>query len=146
VIGDHGRVSRYFQAGDRVLWNPSNGVADLFVGTVDMLATLEGVSAGIGPMQADEYQLDVDAFSGFVDALVGRYLASRHPILRSLMEGFTATALVLVQRAGRALPALSAPPAPGEDDAWVGRDRMAAAEDIQRLRILGEEHATAMPY
>ena len=44
-----------------------------------------------------------------VDALIRRYARSNHVILRSLMEGFTATAIVLVNRGGGRLPALETP-------------------------------------
>jgi hypothetical protein len=38
-------------------------------------------------MEADEYEIDLDTFGAFVDALVRRYVASRHPIFRCLLEG-----------------------------------------------------------
>jgi hypothetical protein len=143
---DHGIVSQYFQVGDQVLWNPSNVVAELFVRTAEALAPTAGVSTGIGPMEADEYQIDMAAFDAFVDALVRRYVASRHPILNSMLEGFIATALVLVQRAGRSVTALSDPVPAELRDASVGPAGMAAPGDAERLRGLRDEHARAMPY
>jgi uncharacterized protein DUF6086 len=145
-IADNGFMSRYFQVGDQVLWNPSNGVAELFVSTANALASAVGVPTGIGLMEADEYQLDLDAFGAFVDALVGRYVASRHPILRSLLEGFTATALVIVKRGGRGVPALDESASTGLHDVSVGPTSMAAPGDAGRLRRLSEEHDRAMPY
>jgi hypothetical protein len=143
---DHGLVSRYFQVGDHVLWNPSNVVAELFVRSAEALAPTADASTGIGPMEADEYEIDMAAFDAFVDALVRRYVASRHPILNSLSEGFIATALVLVQRAGRSVTALSEPVPAELRDVSVGPASMAASGDIERLRSLRDEHARAMPY
>jgi Family of unknown function (DUF6086) len=96
-------MSRYFQVGDQVLWNPSNGVAELFASTAEALVSTADAPTGIGPMEAHEYEIDLDTFGAFVDALVRRYVASRHPIFRCLLEGFTATALVMVQRGGEQL-------------------------------------------
>jgi hypothetical protein len=139
-------VSQYFQVGDQVLWNPSNGVAELFVRTAEALVPTAGVPTGIGPMEADEYQIDLVAFGAFVDALVRRYVASRHPILNSLLEGFVATALVLVQRAGRSVTAPGEPVPAELRDVSVGPGGMAAPGNVDRLRELRKEHARAMPY
>ncbi|MEV0808832.1 DUF6086 family protein [Micromonospora sp. NPDC050200] len=77
-------MSRYFQVGERVLWNPSNGVAELFVTTAEALVPFAGRSTGIGPMVDDEYEVDPVMLSAYVDELVGRYRSSTHRILRSL--------------------------------------------------------------
>jgi hypothetical protein len=94
------RKPQYFQVGDEVLWNPSNGVAALFLRSAEALAAEAGVPSGLGPMQEDECQVDVVAFTAFVSGLTLRFQASNHPIWRSLTEGFIATSLVLVERAG----------------------------------------------
>jgi Family of unknown function (DUF6086) len=121
-------VSQYFRVGDLVLWNPSNRVAELFVRTSEAVAPLVARPSGIGAIYADEYEVDLDLFVGFVDALVKQYLSSSHAILRSLLEGFLATALVLVYRAGREVPSLHAPAmldprdvsvGPGESRRWA---------------------------
>lgn len=101
---------------------------------------------GIGAVESDGYQIDIDRFTRFVDELARRYLGSRHPILRSMIEGFTATALVLVDRAGGNVPSLSEPPAPDGRDASAGTGGLAAGGDAARLAELREEHAAAMPY
>jgi hypothetical protein len=62
------------------------------------------------------------------------------------MEGFVATAVVLVQRGGRDVPALRTPPVLGADDVSVGYGGLAATGDVQRLLVLAEEHAAAMPF
>jgi hypothetical protein len=139
-------MSQYFQVGDLVLWNPSNRVAQLFVRTSNAVAPLVDTPTGIGLMSADEYNLDLDAFVGFVDALVKQYLSSSHPVLRSLLEGFLATTLVLVHRAGRSVPSLHAPPATLDPrDVSVGPEGIGALGDPIRLRELAEAMARAMP-
>ncbi|MGX1508298.1 UNVERIFIED_CONTAM: hypothetical protein RKD43_006923 [Streptomyces graminofaciens] len=97
-------MSQYFQTGDQVLWNPSTGVARVFLRTAEALSLEAAIPSGIGPMLDDESQIDIPNFEVFVNALVLRYQQSRHPILRSLLEGFIATALVLVERGGGDLP------------------------------------------
>jgi len=136
AIGDHGRVSQYFQVGDLLLWNPATRVAELFFRAGEAIALTVGVPTGIAPVVADEYRIDLDTFTAFADALVHRYLSSSHTILSSLLEGFTATALVLVERAGRSVPALADPPTLDPRDISV---------DAARLRALIVEHSRAMP-
>ncbi|WP_026403952.1 DUF6086 family protein [Actinomadura rifamycini] len=101
-------MSQYFQAGDAVLWNPATAVARLFARTAETLADLADAPSGIGPEQADEYQVDVEAFTAFTDTLVRRYACSNHAVLRTLMDGFVVTALALVHRAGGDVPAVAA--------------------------------------
>ncbi|MFG3690971.1 DUF6086 family protein [Micromonospora sp. NPDC047740] len=127
------------------MWNPSNRVAELFVRTSEAVAPLAATPTGIGAMDADDYEVDLDVFVGFVDALVEQYLSSSHAILRSLLEGFLATALVLVDRAGRAVPALHAPATLDPRDISVGPGGIGALGDPVRLRELADALAPAMP-
>ncbi|SBT44155.1 DUF6086 family protein [Micromonospora auratinigra] len=138
-------MSQYFQVGKVDLWNPSNRVAELFVRTSEAVAPLVGVPTGIGPMRADDYEIDLDVFVGFVDALVSQYRRSSHPILRSLLEGFLATALVLVDRADRDLPALRADAPLDPRDVSVGADGISPLGDAERLKQLAVAQARAMP-
>jgi hypothetical protein len=56
-------------------------------------------------MLDDEAQVELPVLLVFVDTLVLRfYRRSSHPIQRSMTEGFVATALVLLDRAGGTLP------------------------------------------
>jgi hypothetical protein len=103
-------VSQYFQDGDDVLWNPATRVAQLFTDTAEALARLVERPTGLGPMAEDECQVDVPVFAAFVDELVRRYARSNHSVLKSLMDGFTGTAIVLVERAGADVPALAEMP------------------------------------
>jgi hypothetical protein len=138
-------VSQYFQADDLVLWNPASRVAELFFRTSEAIAPTVGMPSGITSAVADEYEIDLDTFTAFTDALVHRYLSSSHPILRSLLEGFTATALVMIERAGRSIPALAGTTTLDLRDVSVGPAGISALDDADRLRVLAEEHARAMP-
>ncbi|MGP4094263.1 DUF6086 family protein [Nonomuraea sp. KM90] len=142
-------MSQYFRIGDQVLWNPSNGVARLFMRSAEALAPETGLPTGLGPMESDECEIDLTAFTAFVGALIDRYERTNHPILHSLMDGFIATALVLVERAGAELPP------PGADDG-SRRDIQASKEstwppggghvrDAERWAALSARHARAMP-
>ena len=144
-ISDHDRMSQYFQVGDLVLWNPASRVAELFFRTSEAIAPTVGLPTGIAPEVADEYEIDLDTFTAFVDALVHRYLSSSHTILRSLLEGFTATALIMVERAGRNIPALTDTATLDPRDVSVGPAGISPLGDAERLRTLAEEHARAMP-
>ncbi|MBT2387499.1 DUF6086 family protein [Streptomyces sp. ISL-11] len=90
-------MSQYFQVGDRVLWSPANRVAELFYSQAEALVPAAGVPHGIGPKHNDEYDIDPVAFAAFVQRLVERYEHHGHLVLRTLIHGFVATALVLAE-------------------------------------------------
>jgi hypothetical protein len=138
-------VSQYLVAGSVVLWNPSHRVAQLFFRAGEAISPTVGVATGIAPEESDEYEIDLDTFTVFVDAVVRQYLTVRHPILRSLVEGYAATALVLVQRAGRSVAALTETPVPDSRDLSVGPDGPAPLGQVERLLALAAESARAMP-
>jgi Family of unknown function (DUF6086) len=87
-------MSQYFYVGDKIVWNPSNGVGQLFLRFAEALAPTAGLPTGISPADhiadADVWAVDMPVFEAFVDALVDRYQRSTHPIMRSLLEGFAA--------------------------------------------------------
>jgi hypothetical protein len=120
-------VSQYYDVGDETLWNPSNGASAMFLRHVALAEGELGIPSGIGPMENDEAQIDPAAFGEFVNALLARHRATRHAVMRALGEGFTATALVLAERAGVRVD--WSPPAPvgglrdvqvpwPDEDAW----------------------------
>ncbi|MCW2914968.1 MAG: hypothetical protein JWN52_3036 [Actinomycetia bacterium] len=80
----------------------------MFLRSAESLAVLVELPSGLGPMDADECEIDMVVFEAFVDALVRRYVRSNHVVLRSLMQGFIATAVVLVERGEGRVPALEA--------------------------------------
>ncbi len=137
-------MSQYFEVGDLVLWNPANGVAGLFVRTSEAVAPLVELPTGIGPCVNDEYEIDLDLFVPFVEALTGRYLRANHPILVSMIEGFLATAIVMVQRAGRDVQALRARREPHWWELFADRGRVALPSGREELLELVAEHAVSM--
>lgn len=93
-------MSQYFDMGDETLWNPSNGAARMFQRQVASFEAELELSSGIGPMENDECQIDPITFEAFVDALLAQHRRTSHASVPALCEGFTATVLVLAERAG----------------------------------------------
>jgi hypothetical protein len=92
-------MSQYYDIGDETLWNPSNEASRLFLGQVSLYQAELGLPSGIGPMQADECQIDPVMFKEFVDALLAWHRRRTHAVMAALSEGFVATVLVLAERA-----------------------------------------------
>ncbi|WP_327178470.1 DUF6086 family protein [Streptomyces sp. NBC_01335] len=92
-------MSQYYDLGDRTLWNPSNGASRLFMSQVTVYQAEVGLPSGIGPMEADECQIDPIAFAAFVDALLTWHGKTRHAVMATLSEGFVATVLALAEKA-----------------------------------------------
>ncbi|WSY86735.1 DUF6086 family protein [Streptomyces sp. NBC_00876] len=92
-------MSQYYDMGDQTLWNPSNGVSRLFMSQVSVYQAELGLPSGIGPMRADECQIDALVFKAFVDALLAWHRRTGHAVMAALSEGFVATVLVLAERA-----------------------------------------------
>ncbi|MFD3423776.1 DUF6086 family protein [Streptomyces decoyicus] len=63
-------LSQYFDMGDQTLWNPSNGASRLFISQVSLYEAELGLPSGIGPVKADECQIEPTKFKAFVDALL----------------------------------------------------------------------------
>lgn len=93
-------MSQYFDMGDETLWNPSNGASRLFLRQAAVFEDVLGLPSGIGPMEADECQIDPATFQVFVDALLTWHHRTSHPVMTALSEGFVATMLALAERAG----------------------------------------------
>ncbi|SDK44548.1 DUF6086 family protein [Nonomuraea jiangxiensis] len=142
-------MSQYYQVHDQVLWNPSNGVFALFMRSAQALAPEAGLPTGLGPMRSDECQIDLKAFTAFVSALVERYERTNHPILHALMEGFIATALVLVQRGGAELDRSEREDSDGRREVQVSGPSTSLPEGgggtAGRWAELSARHARAMP-
>lgn len=142
-------MSQYFHLGNETLWNPSNGASRLFQRQVAVFEAELELPSGIGPMENDECQIDPDAFGSFVNALVAKHRRASHAIWLALSEGFTATALVLAERAGIEVDWVrhgASPEAPFEDvqvsaatgmsapaqgEAWAA-DLRAKAQELDR--------------
>ena len=144
-------MSQYFDVGERTLWNPSNGPGRLFVSMAKALEPMAGLPSGIGvgrwgPGDPDCHGIDLVAFTRFTDALVRRYRESNHLILRSLMEGVIATAIVLVERGGGTVPALSEQPGTDAEDVQIDPRGPAAQADPDGLAERAAEHSAAMAW
>jgi hypothetical protein len=141
-------VSQNFKVGGATVWNPSNDVGRLFVRSADALAPAVGLPTGISqahPGDPDEWAVDMPLFEAFVDALTDRYQRSTHLILRSLMEGFIATALVLVERGGGSTPSLGVKRGPDCSDVSVTRHGLGARAPAGKLTELRAFHSRSMP-
>ncbi|MFJ8495984.1 DUF6086 family protein [Streptomyces sp. NPDC094038] len=97
-------MSQYFLLGDVTLWNPSNGVSALFLRQTAGFEEVLDLPSGIGPMEEDEARVAADALAAFVGALLAWRNSSNHAVLAALSDGFIATMLVLVERAGAEVP------------------------------------------
>ncbi|BDM69714.1 hypothetical protein HEK616_32010 [Streptomyces nigrescens] len=93
-------MSQYFDLGDTTLWNPSNGPSRMFQRHIAVFEAELQLPSGIGPMENDECKIDPATFETFVNALLAQQRKTSHAILLALSEGFTATVLVLAERAG----------------------------------------------
>ncbi|EYT83815.1 hypothetical protein CF54_05070 [Streptomyces sp. Tu 6176] len=93
-------MSQYFDMGGETLWNPSNEASGLFRRQVAVFEAELELPSGIGPMENDECEIDPAAFEVFVDALLALHRETDHAVVLALREGFTATVLVLAERAG----------------------------------------------
>ncbi|WP_432590766.1 DUF6086 family protein [Streptomyces sp. HD1123-B1] len=92
-------MTQYYEMGDQTLWNPSNGASGLFMSQVSVYQAELGLPSGIGPMEADQCQIDPVMFKAFVDALLAWHRRTSHGVMAALSEGFVATVLVLAERA-----------------------------------------------
>ncbi|WP_405983328.1 DUF6086 family protein [Streptomyces sp. NBC_00872] len=144
-------MSQYFDLGDETLWNPSNGASRMFRRQVAVFEAELELSSGIGPMENDECQIDLVTFEAFVNALLAQHRRTSHAIVLALSDGFTATVLVLAERAGievywaqlGAAPdgpledvqvsALTGMSAPGEGGSWAAGLREKARELGRRM-------------
>jgi hypothetical protein len=139
-------MSQYFTLGSNTLWNPSVGPGELFMRSADAMGLFVGLPTGIGTDDRDRYEhpIDLPVFEAFVDALLRRYLGSTHPILRTLMEGFIVTAVVMAQRAGSDLPALRSEIEMSTIDVSVGPGGIGARADAGQLLELCAEQSRSM--
>ncbi|MFF3018934.1 DUF6086 family protein [Streptomyces sp. NPDC057939] len=93
-------MSQLFLLGDDCLWNPSNGAARLFQRHVALFEAELDLPSGIGELANDESEITPELLEVFVNALLARHRRTGHAIALALSEGFTATVLVLAERAG----------------------------------------------
>ncbi|WP_329133561.1 DUF6086 family protein [Streptomyces sp. NBC_01476] len=109
------------------LWRPDGRVAGLFLGHAELFADLLGVPSGIGDVINDECSVDDSVLEAFCAASLAEYGATDQGIQRTLTVGFIATALVLLDRAGRPVPTT------------------VATEQRAAWAALRDQHAAVMP-
>ena len=104
-------MSQYFDdaATGETLWNPANTVAQLFFRMAEALVPVAGNPCGVVDLGTDEYSVEPEVFTAFVNTLVTEYLASNHPIFKAMLGGWLPQAMVMVQRSGRTAATLSSP-------------------------------------
>lgn len=93
-------MSQYYRAGDIVLWKPSSGVSRVLLGQVRLFEDELSLASGVGPMAADECQVEVEHFNTFAQALLTYCEASNHQVLHAMTDGLLITVLALAERAG----------------------------------------------
>jgi hypothetical protein len=109
------------------LWRAGDRVAGLFLGHAALLADFLGVPSGLGNVIDAECRVDDSLLDAFCVASLTEYGATDQGIQRALTVGCIATALVLLDRAGRPVPACVAP---NQQAAWAA---------------LREQHSAVMP-
>jgi hypothetical protein len=96
-------VSQYFRAGgragDHILWNPSNGVAQIFVGQLRAIERVQGLDAGVSDTTYDEYHIDVAALATFTQALSDTRTSSNNTVLRLELSGVSTICAPVLLRA-----------------------------------------------
>lgn len=96
-------MSCFFQIGEKVVWNPSNFVAQLFIEEARVLARSLGLESGIGDIVDDECEVSTAEFLAFTIALIKRHWNTNNPILKDLLSAVTGVNCVLLDRAGQVL-------------------------------------------
>ncbi|MFD9337180.1 DUF6086 family protein [Streptomyces sp. NPDC060028] len=119
-------MSQYFDVGNETLWNPSNGASRMFQRQVPVFEAELELPSGIGSMENEECQIDPAVFGAFANALLAQHRRTSHAIVLALSEGFTATVLVLAERAGIK-----------PDWARLGGSPQAPLEDVQASTVAG---------
>jgi hypothetical protein len=140
-------VSQYFNnaTSRETLWNPATRVAQLFFRMSEALVPVAGRPSGIVDLLIDEYAVEPEAFAAFVDALVTKYLASNHAIYKAMLAGCLPPAIVMVERSGRAVTALTAPVERSNEAISVNVDAFNPVADGNDLAQQAAAAAFSMP-
>jgi len=112
--------------------DPVIGVSRVLLGQARLFEDDLSLASGLGPMEADERQVDVERFSTFAQALLTYRGASNHQILHALTDGFVITVLALAARAGADVRASRLDGR--QHDIQVGSGQAPAAETKDDLR------------
>ncbi|GAA0535041.1 hypothetical protein GCM10011581_48290 [Saccharopolyspora subtropica] len=98
-------MSYIFDVDDQTVWSPALRVGQLFTHTAENLARLLGCQTGLAPVANDMSDLDLQLFEPFAHKVFDEYCTTTNTIYRELLRSVLAPALVMLQRAGRTLPA-----------------------------------------
>jgi hypothetical protein len=92
-------VSDIFAVEDETVWSPSLSVGRIYVGTVAAMGQSIGVSTGLVAEAEDMYDIHVQQFPAFIYEL-GFGSTAKHEVYCSLVRGFVAVSLVMMERGG----------------------------------------------
>ncbi|NMO57897.1 hypothetical protein HH310_42905 [Actinoplanes sp. TBRC 11911] len=140
-------MSQYFDDATtgETLWNPATKVAQLFYRMTEALVPVAGRSSGVVNLRIDEYAVDPDGFASFVDELVSQYLSSNHAIFKAMLAGYLPPAVVVVERSGRMVPALTTPIERSNEAISCSVDAFGPAAERIDLAERAEAAARSMP-
>jgi hypothetical protein len=100
-------MSCVFEVNETTVWSPALRVGGLYVRMAECLAAWIGQPSGLAPMASDYYVINADAFTTFVQALLGNSGVA-HPVFAELTRGFIAMSLVMLSRVDVAMPEIGA--------------------------------------
>ncbi len=86
------------------LWRPVKDVALVFKGHSETVAVATRTSSGIGEYANGGCAVDLPEFERFCGVAIAYYHRTDEGMFRSMTVGFLATALALLDRAGRPMP------------------------------------------
>ena len=92
-------MSQYFRIGERVLWNPSNGPANIFASLVRSVAEVVQSPSGMTELEPDEYEISLADFVRASQMIVRRFSSTSHQVFRGMLAGYLPICLVLIHRA-----------------------------------------------
>lgn len=90
-------MSYIFDIEDETVWSPSLKVGRVYVETATAMGQSIDMSTGLIAEAEDMYDLHVQQFPAFIFEL-GFGSASKHEVYRSMVRGFVAVSLVMMER------------------------------------------------
>jgi hypothetical protein len=140
-------VSQYFDDATtgQTLWNPATRVAQLFFRMTEALVPVADRPCGVVDLHNDEYAVDPRTFAAFVGALVTQHLSSNHTIFKAMLAGYLPQAVVMVQRSGQQLAALTAPIERSAEAVSLNVDAFDPATDQRDLIRMAAAAERSMP-
>jgi hypothetical protein len=92
-------MSYIFDVDDETVWSPSLTVGRIYVETAEAMSQGISVSTGLIAEASDMYELHPQQFPAFVFQ-IGFGSASKNQVYTSLVRGFVAVSLVMMERGG----------------------------------------------